>query len=156
MPGEHPIYPPEAYHWGWWLVVAGCLLGIVLAGWWLGWTLRGLRPAPDGPDDLAGLKREAIAQLDQLAAEYAGGGCTEAVAVQRVSAIVRRFAGIASHGDADYQVAPELRRAAVKDPRLQPVADLVTWMEPAAFGGNAEPRLTDTVARAREVIDRWA
>lgn len=155
MPGEHPIYPPEAYHWGWWLLVAGCLVGGVLVGWWLRRTLRGLRPAPDGPDDLAALRKEALGHLDQVAADHAAGECTAAVAQQRVSAIVRKFAGIASAGDADYQVTPALRRAAVKDPRLQPVAELVARLEPAAFGGSAEPGVAEAVARAREVISQW-
>lgn len=156
MSGDRPIYPPEAYHWGWWLLVAACLLGIVLVAWWLRRTLRALRPAPDGPDDLAGLKREALDRLDQVTAELAAGACTEAVAHQRVSATVRRFAGIAAAGDADYQVAPQLRRSAVKDPRLQPVADLVAWIGPAAFGGRTEPGVDAAVARAREVIEQWA
>ena len=156
MPADHPLYPPEAYHPGWWLIVAVSLLGIAVIGWWLRRTLRGLRPAVVGPDDLAGLKQEALARLNQVLADHEAGDATAAEAQQRLSGIVRRFAGIAGQGDADYRATPQLRRAAVADPRLQPVAEFVGWIEPAAFGGSSLPSVPDAVTRAREVVDEWA
>lgn len=159
MPGEPletRIFPPEAYAWGWWLVVAACVLAAVAVVWWLRHTLRSLRPRPTGPDDVAGLKAEALVRVDQVATEFAAGAISAVVAHQQLSATVRRFAGIATGGDADYQAAPELRRAATKDPRLEPVAGFVEWVAPAAFAGSLEPDVTTSVAKAREVIGGWA
>lgn len=155
MPGEHRIFPPEAYHWGWWLVVAVAVAGAIAVGGWLWWTLRALRPAATGPDDLSALRLRAHADVDQVVADVTAGRIAASVAQQRLSATVRRFAGIAANADADYQVAPALRRAAVKDPRLQPVADFVDWIAPAAYADSDQPDVPAAVLRAREVIDGW-
>lgn len=155
-PLQTDIFPPVAYAQGWWLLVAGCLLGTIAVAWWLRRTLHTLRATTRGADDLGALRSEALAEIDAILELASSGGLVQAAAHQRLSAAVRRFAGIATNGDADYQALPQLRRAAVKDPRLAPVVEFVALVEPAAFGGHSEISVVDSAARARSVVESWA
>jgi hypothetical protein len=151
------VYPPVDYSPWWWLVVAGCVLGIVAVGWWARRSLRGLRPPATPRDALEALRGETLARLAALEASYAAGDLGPADAHQRLGAEVRRFAGTATNGDADYRVLPELRLAAVKEPRLEPVVWLLAVLEAAAFepAGTTSPPSPPVFARAREVVEQW-
>ena len=77
---------------------------------------------------------------------------------QQLSAEVRRFAGIVTHGDADYRVLPELRRAAVADPRLEPIVEFVAEAQTPSFAPTGHGTVDGVHAsfdRARELIASW-
>ncbi|WP_418058812.1 hypothetical protein [Pimelobacter simplex] len=149
------IYPPEAYSPWWWLVVAGCVAGIVAVLWWARRAVRSAAPAARGDEALARLRAETLARLGDVERDHAAGRLGLADAHQRLSAEVRRFAGTATGGHADYRVLAELRPAAVRDPRLGPVVALVAAVQDPAFAGGAAP-LAPLLDQAREVVRRWA
>jgi len=149
------IHPPAGYSPWWWAVVAACLLGIVAVGWW---ARRALRAAAGGDDPLQRLREETLTRIDRVADDLTSGELSAAEAAARLSAEVRRFVGTASDGDADYRVLSELRRSAVKDPRLEPMVALVEAVETWAFApaGAATEPVGPLVEQAREVVRRWS
>jgi len=156
------IYPPEGYSWWWWLVVAGCLLGVAAVGIWASLTLRALRDSGADDDPLAGLRVATLDRIAEWERAAEAGRMSVAEAHQRLGAEVRRFAGIATGGDADYLVLPELRRAAERDLRLVPVVELVASLQEVAFAAPAAVALDGgeagegtAFARARSVVLTW-
>jgi hypothetical protein len=150
------IYPPADYSPWWWLVVIGCLLAIVVTCWWAWRALRRLRPAATGVGLLATLRAQTITRIDVIERRCRTGELGAADAHQQLGAEVRRFVGTVTNGDADYRVLPELRREAVKDPRLDDLVRLVAALEAPAFAPGAPGRDLDTgFEDAREVVRRW-
>jgi len=134
------LNPPADYGWGWWVAIVVCLLGLVALAWW---TRRALtrRSSPDPSSVREGLRAQILEALDvELAAcesredHPVGAGLDPSPALEVFSALVRRFVGLLGDSsgadehavDADFATLPQLRRAAVKDVRLQPV---VVWLE---------------------------
>ncbi|NLE97929.1 MAG: DUF4381 family protein [Propionibacterium sp.] len=148
IPPIHPVvdYPPH-----WWALVAACALAalLVLALGILRW--RALRPAPIAADtSLDRLRTAALGQLrDDAAHDDPQAAC------RAMSRTVRRFVGTASDGDADYSSPAQLRAAARIDPRLGPVAALVTDMQEACFAPSASPDVGAFGARSEEVVASW-
>lgn len=163
-PASRKIYPPEGYSPWWWAVVAGCLVGIIAVLWWAWRALRDAGPSTHGDQVFAAVQRASLERIDRLERRFGQGGLTASEVHHRLSAEVRRFAGTATGGDADYRVLSELRAASVRDPRLEPVVDFVASVEEPAF---ARPRGPETPGpdaggdagavfdRAREVIRAW-
>lgn len=145
----HPAVPQS---WWWWLVVAALLLaGIALM--WVGvarWR-RLRRVDPEGADDtLERLRAEAMAEIDL------GARATPPEEGARLIGLaVRRFAGIASDGDADFLTTAQLRVASVKDPGLAPVHALSQRVDGLAYGGAQPSEVADLADAAREVILAW-
>jgi hypothetical protein len=137
-------------------VVAGCCLlalGLVLL-----WMVRSLvaERAPDAQGtDLETLRSQTLGRIGALERSHVDGELDVRGLCQRLGAEVRRFAGIATAGDADYVALPQLRRHAVKDPRLEPVVELVELLTPGAFAARADVHPTRVLTRAREVVEQW-
>lgn len=146
-----PIHPVVGYASGWWFVVAGCVLAAVavLVFGVLRW--RALRPVVEPRDD--SLERLRAAALDRLA--EAARMAEPQDACRAMSRVVRRFVGTASDGDADYASAGQLRDAARIDPRLGPLAALVTELQAVSFSPAADPDVEAFLDRAREVVRAW-
>lgn len=149
------LYPPEGYSAWWWLVASCCAAGIVAVLWCAGRSLRSLRPQPAGEDQFVALQRETNSRIDAIEQAHLMGALTEADVHQRLSSEVRRFAGLATGGDADYLVLSELRRAAVRDRRLEAVADLVARTETPAFAPVPSSDVAPILAAARRVVTQW-
>ncbi|WP_166390155.1 hypothetical protein [Nocardioides ochotonae] len=149
-----PINPPADYSSWWWALAAVCVVLIVVLVWR---TRRVLREtaAPAGGDPLEAVRAEALARIDDWRAAAEAGEVTARAAVSGLSAEVRRFVGLAGEGDADYATLPDLRRQAVKDPRLAPTVDFVAWTAPALFDPTADVDLAAAHHRAREVVTSW-
>lgn len=146
-----PIHPVVDYQQHWWWIVIGCVLAacVVLVVGVLRW--RALRPVSPAADrSLEQLRESALTRLvDNARLPDAREAC------QAMSQTVRRFVGTASAGDADYSSAAQLRAAARIDPRLEPVATLVTDMQEACFAPSPTADVAAFERRAREVIQGW-
>lgn len=154
MPLEIPPIQPVVAGSGWWWLVAAAAVVVALVVLAVGiWRWRALKPAPPQVDrSLERLREAALAQV-----EIDAGQETPNAAAQALSRTVRRFVGMASGGDADYQTASQLADAAKEDRRLAPVAAVVADLQDASF--QAAPSTDFDVAwhaqRAREVIRAW-
>ena len=148
-----PIEPVVAASWWWWLVAIGALilaLGVLAVGVW---RWRALRPSP--PEADTSLERLRESALEQVDADARLGQPKDAA--QALSRTVRRFVGVASGGNADYETASQLAAAAEHDRRLAPVAALVSDLQEVGFAASLDDDF-DVAAhaeRAREVIRAW-
>lgn len=159
---ESKINPPVGYSRWWWVAGLLCVVGIAATAWWLRRSLAATRDAAAGGDALERLRRETLTRLVDIYDHHSAGRTSSAEVHLQVSAAVRRFAGIVTDGDADYQVLPQLRRAAVKDPRLEPVAELVATCNSHAFvpsaadaGQRPDRAATSAIAAAQELVSTW-
>lgn len=145
------IYPPTMPSPWWWAVVAVSLLAALamVARGILVWHRAG-REQSTGPDDLAQLRSETLASIDEALAQD-----SDPAAARALSVAVRRFVGLAGDTDADFQSADQLQFAARLDPRLRPAADLVTGLQDAAFGIDSGWDRHGHAELAREVVARW-
>lgn len=148
-----PIEPVVASSWWWWLIAVGALV-VALAVMAVGvWRWRALRPSP--PEADTSLERLRESALEQVGADALRAQPKDAA--QALSRTVRRFVGVASGGNADYETASQLAAAAERDRRLAPVAALVSDLQEVSF--SASPGEGFDVAahaeQAREVIHAW-
>ena len=180
MPVDPRLNPPADYGWGWWVAIVVCLLALVVLAWW---TRRALI-RPSGPDPTAVTERLRVQVLKSLDGELlacetrqngaAGAAFDPVLTLDVFSRLVRRFVGLLGDAngadghavEADFATLPELRRAAVKDVRLQPV---VAWLEevqrvqfappPPSGARTGEVPALETVRRAhrtaRELVLQW-
>lgn len=166
LTGSERIYPPAGYSAWWWVVVVACLVGMVAIARWARRMLRVLRPDASDAGVLEQLRAEALARIDGIEHGLLSGEIDAPDAHQLLSGEVRRFVGTVTNGDADYVVLPQLRRAAVKDPRLERVVAFVAAVETPAFAPHAADTHTDTgtdtgtgmawaFEGAREVVSQW-
>lgn len=128
----------------WWAVVVLCLIGVGLLIRWAARATR--RREGNGSSTLERLRSEALNAIDAAAAVRD---------VAEMLLQVRRFTGIASGSDADYLTLPELRRAAVKDPRLDDVVALVEEFTPGLFDGRTRLDVETAQRRCAEVVTAW-
>lgn len=152
MPVDLPeLHPALAQSWWWWLVVAGLVvagLALITVGIVRWRTLRRVAPVISD-DSLERLREATLAAVDEVPA------ADPAERVRLIGREVRRFAGIATDGDADFQTTAQLRIAAAKDPVLQPVFELSETVDRLAYGGATEAQAGQLAERAREVIRSW-
>ena len=148
-----PLQPVVAGSWWWWLVAAAAIV-VALAVLAVGiWRWRALKPLPPEVDtSLERLREAALAQVD-IDAQLE----TPRAAAQALSRTVRRFVGVASGGDADYQTTSQLADAARQDRRLAPVAAVVADWQEASFAAvpSTDFDVVSQAERAREVIRSW-
>ncbi|WP_297742771.1 hypothetical protein [uncultured Tessaracoccus sp.] len=148
-----PIEPVVAASRWWWLLAVGALV-LALAVLAVGvWRWRALRPSP--PDVDTSLERLRESALEQVGADALLERPKDAA--QALSRTVRRFVGVASGGNADYEPASQLAAAAERDRRLAPVAALVSDLQEVSFSASPGDGF-DVAARAeqaREVIRAW-
>ena len=148
-----PIEPVVATSWWWWLVAIGALV-LALAVLTVGvWRWRALRPSP--PEADTSLERLRESALEQVGADARLAQPRDAA--QALSRTVRRFVGVASGGNADYETASQLAAAAERDQRLAPVAALVSDLQEVGFAASLDDDF-DVAAhaeQAREVIRAW-
>lgn len=149
---ETTIHPAAPLGWWWWLVLAGLILaaaGLLILGITRWRRLRhDTSPEPDTTFDR--LRADTLAALEDAAAAD-----TSAETARLVGRALRRFAGLALDGDADYQTAGQLRVAALKDPRLAEVAALAARVDELAWGAPDEHATAELTARAGEVVSAW-
>lgn len=152
MPAEllelHPAVPQA---WWWWLVLASLFLvgaGLALVGLLRWRTLSRVEQTP--VDD--SLVRLRAAALGEVAAADQGDPMEQARLIGRA---VRRFAGVAVDGDADYQTTAQLRIAAAKDPDLVEVFEISATVDRLAYRSASEAEVAALAERAREVILAW-
>lgn len=148
-----PIEPVVAASWWWWLVAIGALV-LALAVLTVGvWRWRALRPSP--PEADTSLERLRESALEQVDADARLGQPKDAA--QALSRTARRFVGVVSGGNADYETASQIAAAAERDRRLAPVAALVSDLQEVGFATSLDDDF-DVAAhaeRAREVIRAW-
>ena len=159
MPGEvwvSTINPPAQYSPWWWAGAAACLLVAVAV---VLWARRRLRPSTRaaGENWVETARAEALARLQDIGSRAARGELSVQSAAASTSTALRRFVGLVTSVDADYLVLPELRRAAAKDSRLDPVVQLVASLESVSFrpAGPNDPDVTSLVDGTREVVTSW-
>ncbi|CEH00605.1 hypothetical protein [Propionibacterium freudenreichii] len=175
---------PPVRHSGWLYLVALTLAVVAVVG---GWALRRLarrwarEDASRTPDSLDRLRARTLQQIDHVETGHRAGALGDRAVHQQLSAIVRRFVGIASGGDADLQTLAELERAALDNPALEPAAQFVASgyaasfsapgpampSEDASTGGTPReqassperatvPGADEAIHQAREVVVQWA
>lgn len=151
------INPPVRHSPWLWLVGALCLVIAVLLGLLWRWLVRhwGREDAERQTAGLERLRAEALRRISEVENKHRVGGMSDREVHQELSAIVRRFVGTASGGDADFQVLAELREAAATRPMLAPVVEFVQAGYAASFAPDAEAPVADALARAREVVTTW-
>jgi len=150
---QHQVNPPVGYVW-WWLVLAGSVAGLAVLWWWARRILR----QTDGLGTtslLEQVRAQTLAEIDAVARRCAAGELDGKAVAVGIGGAVRRFAGTVTDGDADYSTLPMLRRTAVKDPRLEPVVELLAWLAPAAYDGITQLDVERARLAAREVVSRW-
>lgn len=148
------LHPAVPHSWWWWLVAAGLLLvglGIAALGIVRWRTLR-TEPVQVADDSFHDLRRSTLADIDSVLTRADLDAPTRARLIGRA---VRRFAGIALDADADYQTTDQLRVAALKDPRLVPVARLSARVDPLAWSGASTVQVEELAGHAREVVRTW-
>lgn len=139
----------------WWFLVAGlallgvaCLVALVVMS-----RRRAEQFAPR--DDVAALRSNCLAHLDALETEL-GAGASPQTVCRRASLAVRRFIGIVSGRDADFQTASALEQESRRDPRLRPAAAFAVAARDAAFSGNPDVEGAHRVLESgREVVTSW-
>lgn len=143
----HPPMPAPTW-WVWAAAVLVALGAAVLVAGTLRWRRlgRSATPAPDGLDALRTTTLEALEA--QRSVEDPSSVARE------LSRIVRRFAGLAADSEADFASTAQLQLHALALPALAPVAELVTRLEPVAWGG-ADADVDQLVDQAREVVRGW-
>lgn len=151
------INPPVDLGGRWWALVA--LLALialaVLAVGVLRWRSLGRGTVIAEDTSLEALRADALARVNEAAADHRAGRLHGPHACQAISRATRQFAGTASDGDADYESASQLAAAARRDPRLLPVAAFVASIQDDCFSPTARPDVDAVATSAGEVIGRW-
>lgn len=150
---------PPVRHSPWlWLVGAACLLLAVASG--IAWPrLTGRRERAEALRRDTGLERlraEALAQIAQVESGHRAGEVSDREVHQELSAIVRRFVGTVTDGDADFQTLGELREAAERLPRLAPLVEFVASGYLPSFAPEETAPVDSALADARELVTSWA
>lgn len=146
------LHPAVPVTWWWWLVCLAILAAAVGLAWLGTSRWRALRrmPAPQRDDSLERLKASTLSALDTAADEP-----EPAAQALLVGAALRRFAGIALDAESDYQTAGQLRVAAVKDPRLIPVAEAAARVDRLAFIAPSPDEASSLLQEAKQVVTSW-
>ena len=156
MPGDPQFYGPLGYS-GFWLFL-GLALAVAALGWvaYSIWSTRLPQPGRDVPVPRfhapAGLRREYLAQIDEVAVLLDAGEITPRTATQELSRIVRGFVQEATGVRASKMTLDELRAE-----RVPVVAEAIEHFYPAEFSV-AGARGTDAdaaLSAARTVVGTW-
>ncbi|MFK0005997.1 hypothetical protein ACIQTZ_03025 [Paenarthrobacter sp. NPDC090520] len=152
MQDNSGFYGPLSYSQAWlWM---GVLVLLVVAAWYvfLFWPrrerTRGTQPVI--PRDLAGLRTSCLQAIDSVVADADAGRLPERAAHQRLSFLVREFAGHATGKPATSMTLDELRRHG-----LEPFVDGIAGIYPAEFEPVSGRTVQDSAAAARQAVRAW-
>lgn len=149
---------PAVMHSPWWVLLALALVGIgltltILAG------RRSTRPTPrpvEDPVDLETLRRHTLARLDEVGVDLASGRVSSSTAHRRIGAVCRRFLGVATASDIDFESMDDLRRRADDDARLSTFVPLLASCVEAGFDpGHADDPAIPRLDAARTAVSSW-
>jgi hypothetical protein len=140
-----------------WLVL-GVVLLLLIAGWIifvLLFTRRRRQPVPADPlpgipYQVGALRERFIALIDEVALAHATGVLDFRQSHQRLSLIVREFAGSARGIRAPYMTLEDLRAL-----QLTPLSATVGELYPGAFSGQENGSVQQAVDRARRLVGEW-
>jgi hypothetical protein len=157
MPGVDGYFPPVQYSPIW--ILIGLALILVVIAWIvfvLVFTRRRPQPAPTA-DPLAGLPLDPLALqasyvslIDEVAMAHANGTLDFRQSHQRLSLLVRQFAGETRGIRASYMTLEDLRAL-----RLTPLSSTVGELYPGAFSAQETGSVDEAVARARRLVREW-
>ncbi|OFI39455.1 hypothetical protein BIU82_14095 [Arthrobacter sp. SW1] len=150
MQDDLGFYAPLQYgsQWMW--------LGLVLLAAVIAWLLRPARQerraaAPGTPPaDMSTLRSRYLAAIDAVVADAAAGRVPEREAHQRLSLLLRGFAGEVRGVNATHMTLAELR-----DHGLGAVAEGVAGMYPAEFAAATQSSVERSAALARQAVHTW-
>ena len=152
MPDDSAFYAPLQYQPLWmWL---GILLLAVVAGWYA-WLFRPRRErVPTGPEaeltDVETLRFHCLAAIEATAMDADAGRVPERDAHQRLSFLVREFAGAATGLPVTSMTLEELRHAGFDD-----LAEGIAGIYPSEFSAlNVRP-VQHSADIARQVVRSW-
>lgn len=151
------FYPPMTYS-ALWTVIA-VAIALALVGWGVVVWVQ-TRPARQRPEllpppgwELARLKGQYFARIDEIVRLAAAGELSPRRAHQDLSVAVREFVRSASGVDAPTMTLSDLQRTGLL--ALAPVSDVVFRLYPVEFGPDRDVSVSDAAAVAREVVARW-
>lgn len=157
MPDGSGFYPPVQYSPLWALI--GLALLVLIAAWItfvLVFTRRRKQPAAPadqqsgGPYPVEALRVRYLGLIDEVAVAHARGMLDFRQSHQRLSLIVREFAGSARGVRAEYMTLEELRSL-----QLAPLSATVGELYPGAFSGLETGSVQLAVDRARRLVGEW-
>lgn len=145
------FYAPLQYQPQWlWL---GILLLVVVAGWY-GWLFRPTRNRPQTheapPLHLETLRSRCLAAIDATASEADAGRLPERDAHQRLSFLVREFAGSATGLPVTSMTLEELRHEG-----LEGLAAGIAGIYPSEFALAPVRPVSHSADVARQVVQAW-
>ncbi|WP_115788665.1 hypothetical protein [Arthrobacter silvisoli] len=152
MQDDTGFYVPLQYsaHWMW----LGLLLLVLFAAG-LAWSFRPARTArtavPAPVADLPRLRARYLAAIDAVVADAGSGRLPQREAHQRLSLLLRGFAGEARGIRTTHMTLQELHAHG-----LGPVAEGVAGMYPAAFAAASPAAVEHSAERARRVVRTWS
>ena len=149
MPAD--FYAPLPYQSIWmWL---GILLLVLVAGWY-GWLLlprpRVAAPRTPGPTSLGTLRSRCLAAIEDTAADADAGRLPEREAHQRLSFLVREFAGAVTGLPVTSMTLDELRGEG-----LDTLAEGIAGIYPSEFSARHVQPVRHSADLAREVVHAW-
>lgn len=145
------FYAPLQYgsQWMWLGILLSVLLAAVIA--WLLRPARKVRRTPAvRPADMSTLRSRYLAAIDALVADAAAGRVPEREAHQRLSLLLRGFAGEVRGINATHMTLAELREHG-----LGAVAEGVAGMYPAEFAAATQSTVERSAVLARQVVHTW-
>lgn len=155
MQDDTGFYAPLQYgpHWMWLGVL---LLAFLAAG--LGWHFRHARKsrpvrtsAPARAADLPALRARYLAAIDAIVADAGSGRLPQRDAHQRLSLLLRGFAGEARGIRTTHMTLQELHSHG-----LGPLAEAVAGMYPAAFAAASPAAVEQSAELARRAVRTWS
>lgn len=157
MPDINGYYPPAQYS-PIWLIIGVALIVLVITWIVLLLVFTARRPQatvvaePLGgfPADAATLQATYLSLIDEVAVAHGSGSLDFRQAHQRLSLIVRQFAGEARGIRAPYMTLEELRAL-----RLTPLSSTIGELYPGAFSGTETGSVEASLTRARRLVREW-
>ncbi|CAN5325104.1 hypothetical protein BH11ACT2_BH11ACT2_11550 [soil metagenome] len=153
---DNGYFPPVQYS-PIWLIIGVGLIVLVVAWIIVLLVITRRRPQAEAANPLAGLPADPVALrasyvslIDEVAVAHARGALDFRQAHQRLSLIVRQFAGEARGIRAPYMTLEDLRAL-----RLTPLSSTIGQLYPGAFSGQETGSVDTAVARARHLVSEW-
>ncbi|MFC8038398.1 hypothetical protein ACFUOZ_03455 [Paenarthrobacter sp. NPDC057355] len=152
MPADSTFYAPLQYQGLWmWL---GVLLLVLVAGWY-GWLLLPRRAPVDAhrtsiPTEVETLRSRCLAAIEDTVADADAGRVPEREAHQRLSFLVREFAGAVTGLPVTSMTLDELRGEG-----LDGLAEGMAGIYPSEFSARHVRPVRHSADLARQVVRAW-